>query len=129
MGGTSSYKRNGNGILLIDDGTSVISEYCFDSMSGHNIVFRDNSIISVLFLKKNMYEIVIRFGYFIAKIPFYDRENQPSGNGLLIDYQNMKIYHVLFERGRISKKIVESNKKIIEKVMNQELSALLDQRH
>jgi hypothetical protein len=40
MGGMASYKRNGQGILLLDDGSSIISEYCFDSMTGHNIIFR-----------------------------------------------------------------------------------------
>ncbi len=40
MGGMTSYKRNGQGILLLDDGSSVVSEYCFDSMTGHNIIFR-----------------------------------------------------------------------------------------
>jgi hypothetical protein len=41
----------------------------------------------------------------------------------------MKIYHILFQSGRIIKKIVESNKKIIEKVMNNELHAIIDQKH
>jgi hypothetical protein len=54
MGGVSSYKRNGHGILLLDDGSSLISEYCFDSMTGHNVIFRENCILSVLFLKIGM---------------------------------------------------------------------------
>lgn len=40
MGSMISYKRNGNGIILLDDGTSLISEYSFDTMTGHNIIFR-----------------------------------------------------------------------------------------
>lgn len=42
MGGIISYKRNGQGIILLDKGTSAITDYCFDTMVGHNILFRDN---------------------------------------------------------------------------------------
>jgi hypothetical protein len=73
MGGMTSYKRNGNGLMLIDDGTSVISEYCFDTMTGHNIIFRENCLMSVLFLKNSMYEVVVRTGQKIIKLPFYER--------------------------------------------------------
>ena len=42
----------------------------------------------------------------------------------------MKIYHILFNRGKIVKKIVESNKKIIERVMKeQKLSEIMDPKH
>lgn len=113
MGGVTSYKRNGQGIMLLDDGTSIISEYCFDSMTGHNVIFRENCIISVLFLKNGMYEVVLRTGQCVIKVPYYEKDDLPNGNGVLIDYQTMKIYHILFQYGRITKKIVESNKRII----------------
>lgn len=51
MGGMTSYKRSGQGILLLDDGSSIISEYCFDSLTGHNIIFRENCMISALLFK------------------------------------------------------------------------------
>lgn len=44
----TSYKRNGSGIMLTDDGTSAIVEYCYDSPTGHNIFFRDNAIASAI---------------------------------------------------------------------------------
>lgn len=120
MGAMVSYKRNGKGMMLLDDGTSIVSEYCFDTMTGHNVIFRDNWMMSVLFLKNQMFEIVMRTGLCILKLPFYEKENQPNGNGVLIDYLTMKIYHILFQSGKIVKKIVESNKKIIERVMNEQ---------
>jgi len=57
--------------MLLDDGTSVITDYCYDSMVGHNILYRENAIISVLFIKTNSFEIVVRTGQCIFKLPFY----------------------------------------------------------
>jgi hypothetical protein len=49
QGGMSAYKKHGRGLLLCDDGAAVITEYLHDTPSGHNIIFRENSIASVLF--------------------------------------------------------------------------------
>lgn len=49
MGGMSGYKKHGKGIMLHDDGSSVITEYLHDTITGHNIIFRDNSITSIVF--------------------------------------------------------------------------------
>lgn len=40
MGGMSSYKKHGKGILLHDDGSAVITDYLHDTPTGHTIVFR-----------------------------------------------------------------------------------------
>lgn len=39
MGNMISYKRNGQGIMLYDEGTSAIVDYNFDTLVGHNIFF------------------------------------------------------------------------------------------
>lgn len=106
MGGMTSYKKNGSGIMLIDEGTSMITEYCFDNMVGHNIIFRENCIMSVLILKNNVTEVAIRTGQCLIKLPFVERETLPNGNGVMVDYQSLKIYHILFHNGRILKKVV-----------------------
>ncbi len=62
--------------------------------------------MSVLILKNNVTEIAIRTGQCLIKLPFMDKENIPSGNGVLVDYQSLKIYHILFQNGRIVKKVV-----------------------
>ena len=54
MGGMVSFKRNGKGIFLMDDGTSAITHYSHDTPIANNVYFRNNSIISVLHLKKNI---------------------------------------------------------------------------
>lgn len=49
MGGMSAYKKHGKGIMLHDDGSAVITDYLHDTPSGHSIIFRENSITSVLY--------------------------------------------------------------------------------
>ena len=40
MGGMSSYKKHGKGLLLHDDGSAVITDYLHDTPTGHSIIFR-----------------------------------------------------------------------------------------
>lgn len=40
MGGMNASQKHGKGLLLHDNGASVITEYNHDSPSGHNIIFR-----------------------------------------------------------------------------------------
>lgn len=49
MGGMSSYKKHGKGILLHDDGSAAITEYLHDTPTGHTVIFRENSISSVFY--------------------------------------------------------------------------------
>ncbi len=51
MGDMISYKRNGTGIIVTDEGTSAIVDYCYDSMVGHNVFFKENAMASMLHLK------------------------------------------------------------------------------
>lgn len=44
----NAYKKHGKGILLHDDGSSVITDYLHDIPTGHSIIFREHSISSVL---------------------------------------------------------------------------------
>ena len=83
MGGMISYKRNGEGMVLLDDGTSAIINSCYDSLTGHNIFFGSNAIASLLHLKKDYYEIVLRTSHFILKVPYYNCDEYANGNGVL----------------------------------------------
>ena len=96
MGTMTSYKRNGQGMILLDDGTSGIIETCYDTLVGHNIFFRDNEIASVLYRSRGSFEIVYRTQSFILKLPYVDHEDLVSGSGELIDFSSMKIYHLIY---------------------------------
>lgn len=72
MGNMVSYKRNGQGVMLYDEGTSAIVDYNFDTLVGHNVFFGEDVIASVLYIKRGSYEIVMRTSHFIFKLPFYE---------------------------------------------------------
>ena len=129
MGGMISYKRNGQGILLLDDGTSILTDYCYDKMVGHNVIYSKNAIISVLFIKGSLYEMVSRTEHYIFQIIYDDQEQTITGNGLLIDFKNKKIYHLIYNRGKVMKKIVESNRDIIEQIFSNRLTKLINAKH
>lgn len=86
QGGMSAYKKHGKGLLLHDDGAAVITDYLHDTPNGHNIIFRENSIASVLFKSASEYEIVYKTGKSIIKIPFAENSERANGLGVLIDY-------------------------------------------
>jgi hypothetical protein len=73
MGDMTSYKRNGTGIILTDDGTSAIVDYCYDTPTGHNVFFKENAIASTFIPKTGIEEIALRTGHYILKMPFMDQ--------------------------------------------------------
>jgi hypothetical protein len=46
MGGIKTFKKEGKGILLHDNGTSVISSYYNDLLHGHNIFYMQHCLLS-----------------------------------------------------------------------------------
>lgn len=86
MGDMTSYKRNGTGVMLTDDGTSAIMDYCYDTPTGHNIFFRNNAIASSLIPKAGSEEIALRTGHHILKLSFVEHEKLLPVNGVLIDF-------------------------------------------
>ena len=50
-----SYKRNGEGMLLLDNGISAIIDSNYDTYTSHCLFYRENIIASLLYLKKGNY--------------------------------------------------------------------------
>jgi len=85
MGGSEGNQRHGVGILLHDDGSCAITSYKNNQLEGHTVIFRENSIVSLL-LNKDRYEIAYKQGKSLIVIPF-DNKHQAQGQGLLLNYQ------------------------------------------
>jgi hypothetical protein len=83
----------------------------------------------MLHLKKGNYEIALRMGHYIFKLPFYEMDNIPNGNGVLIDFKEMKLYHLFYEGGRLVKKIVETNNEVMQRVFDYDLRRIVDSKH
>lgn len=111
MGGMLSNSKHGKGLLLHDDGATVVSEYQHDAPSGHNIIFRDNSITSILFRNSLDYDIAYKVDKYIIKIPFTDTTHRANGPACLIDYQHSKLYHLLFQDGAIVEKVLQIDRR------------------
>lgn len=54
MGGIKSFQRHGRGIVLHDDGSSIISEYHYDLRHGHNIIIKEHCILSIIYNKNRL---------------------------------------------------------------------------
>ena len=48
MGNMLGYKLHGRGILLHDDGTSAITTYQHGNLSGHSLLIRKDTIVSMI---------------------------------------------------------------------------------
>lgn len=46
MGGIKTFQKNGKGILLHDNGISMVSSYYNDLLHGHNIYFANHCLLS-----------------------------------------------------------------------------------
>ena len=51
MGGMDCFKRTGKGIVLQDEGACCLCEYSYDTMTGHNVVYRQDMVISAIVSK------------------------------------------------------------------------------
>lgn len=54
MGGMKSFHRNGEGIIIHDNGTSVVCSHYNDFKHGHNIAYLDNCIMSMFYEKNKL---------------------------------------------------------------------------
>lgn len=54
MGGIKSFKKDGRGILLHDDGVSAITSYYNDLLHGHNIFFDNYGLLSAIYNKNKL---------------------------------------------------------------------------
>lgn len=54
MGGMKSFQRSGQGILLYDNGVSAVCHHDKDFLNGHQIVFGENLIMSLLYQKNRV---------------------------------------------------------------------------
>lgn len=105
MGGTKAFQKHGRGIIIHDDGTSVVSSYMNDFRHGHNIFYKNNCIMSVEFSKNKVLECMIKIPEYLMLIR-YSREQKPDGRAILLSYAQRQIIYVLYRKGAIVEKKV-----------------------
>jgi len=54
MGGIKSYKKEGRGIILHDNGVSMLTSHYNDLLHGHNVLFDNCCLLSAVFNKNKI---------------------------------------------------------------------------
>lgn len=103
MGGVDAFKKNGNGILLMDNGACLLSSFLRNNFSDHNVIFQTDSITSIIFDSHQNKDICFRFKEFI--LYFNVKSNKKvEGNGYLVDLSQQKLHQLKFHESKLIKK-------------------------
>lgn len=70
MGGIKSFQKHGRGIIIHDNGASVISEYHNDMKNGHNIVIYEHCVLSIFYNKNRVQELAMRIPNYLILLRF-----------------------------------------------------------
>jgi hypothetical protein len=100
MGGMDCFKKEGKGIIFMDNGACAITSYTHDVMVGHNIIFKDRSLTSILVYLDRSKSVCYRTGPYLLYLNF-NRDNKVEGTGIFIQYFTRKIYKLKFEYGEL----------------------------
>lgn len=100
MGGMDCFKREGQGILLLDNGGCVVGNYRLDGMVGHSVVFRDRALTSLLVGRDRGRTVCYRTGPYLLSVGVNARD-VADGLGLFLNYKTAKIYKIRFRNGEL----------------------------
>lgn len=115
MGGADCFKKSGQGILLLDDGACVISTHSHDNMVGHNLIFRNHSMTSLLIDKAKNKNVCYRSHQYLLQ--FYTTpKDEIDGPGYLFDYNLKKIFKLTFKYSKLERKVRINDESIVKKV-------------
>jgi hypothetical protein len=103
MGGVKNFKKEGKGILLHDNGLSVICSHANDNMHGHNVFFAQHCLLSAQFVKGKMVEAVYRTDGFMAHLVF-NPDQQLEGKCTLFNFTSKSLTYAHFRKGLLLQK-------------------------
>jgi hypothetical protein len=103
MGGVKAFQKNGQGILLHDNGTNMISSYYNDLLHGHNVFFTDHRVLSAEYNKNRLIEAVYRTEGFLMYLQ-YANDGVLDGKCVLVNYLLKNILYCVFRKGQITEK-------------------------
>ena len=115
MGGSDSFKKSGPGILLLDDGTCVLCNHSHDNMVGHNVVFRKNSMTSMIIDLNKSQSICYRVGSYLLQF-YLSGKDDLEGHGYFIDYHLRKLFKLSFRKSRVEKKLKVLDEQTLQRI-------------
>jgi len=129
MGGIKSFKKDGRGILLHDNGISVLTSYYNDLLHGHNIFFDNYGLVSANFVKNKISEVVYRTEGFLVYLN-YNNDKELDGPAILLNYITKAVIHASFKKGNMIDKSEETDYNVINRVFDLgELDFLIGRTH
>lgn len=117
MGGMKSFHRNGEGLIIHDNGSSTVCSYYNDFRHGHNITFMENCIMSMVYDKNRLLECMVRFENYLLFLK-YGKDGLHEGKGVLIDYAHRAIVHLAYKRGVLVNKKEEKEYATVNRVFD-----------
>jgi hypothetical protein len=129
MGGIRSFKKEGRGILLHDDGISAITSYHNDLLHGHNIFFDSYGLLSAVYNKNRLSECAYRTEGFLVFLP-YGGEGELEGKAVLLNYITKSIIYAEFHKGNMLDKSEETDFTVLNRAFDlSEIDFLIGSTH
>lgn len=118
MGGVDCFKKNGLGVLFMDNGACALTYYSHDNMIGHNVIFRDKSLTSMIVKTNKTKFLCYRSGPYLLSV-HYNQRNMVDGLGFFVDFSEKKLYKITFYHSKIEKKQQIRDKTLLHKIFVQ----------
>lgn len=117
MGGMDCFKKLGQGIILMDNGTCAITCYSHDNMINHNMIFREGSLTSIIVNLDKSKSICFRSGGFLT---YYKLSSKDiiEGVGFYINYKAQRLFRIKYEKGYPKVKQRVTDEKILRKILS-----------
>ena len=117
MGGMRSFKKESRGILLHDNGVSLLGNFLNDALHGHNIFFAQHCLLSTEFSRGRIIEAVYRTDGFLLHALF-NQEGLLEGKCHLLNYSSKSLLRAEFKRGAMVAREEEGDAPLLSKVFD-----------
>lgn len=98
MGAVKNFQKQGAGILIHDNGTTLLSNYHQDMLHGYNVaIFKDGSTASLKYHKDVITEALFKTSENILFIKY--RKGSPDGGAVLLQLKESKILYLNYKMG------------------------------
>lgn len=101
MGGADSFQKSGQALIIHDDGSCILANHKRDFMDGHNVVFRDSSLTSMI-VSHSTNDLCYRTGPYLLNVRLVQKSIE--GKGFLADYKARRVYELKYKDSRLKSK-------------------------
>lgn len=119
MGSVTNFQKQGFGMILHDNGTSMLSQSVKDMLHDYNVsIFSDGAVLSALYNKDRIESILYRNKQFMLFCQYINGKVL-DGGAVLIKLHLQQIEYISFRNGVIGAKSVEDSPTVLARVFIQ----------